>query len=92
MLLTRVPVLAVNRVATTGVDGDAEEENRTSAIESGDDFLVTLALTQREAERTILAQQVGELYLGLLSDSSVSKPGSGVINRAFLDPDALYQD
>ena len=40
-----------------------------------DRTLVTLSLDQEDAQRLILAQTVGELYLGLLSDTSVVDPG-----------------
>jgi pilus assembly protein CpaB len=39
---------------------------------------ITLALTQSEAEQMILASQTSQLYLGLLSDTSVTTGDAGV--------------
>jgi len=52
--------------------------------------LVTLALTQAEAERIILAQQVGQLYLGLLSNTSVTAADGGVTNVAAFKPAPIF--
>jgi pilus assembly protein CpaB len=40
--------------------------------------ILTLALSQSQAEKLVLAQQTGSLYLGLLSDQSDVKVGAGV--------------
>ena len=39
--------------------------------------LLTLALSQAEAEKVLLAQKVGELAFGLLTDDSVVAPSQG---------------
>jgi pilus assembly protein CpaB len=39
---------------------------------------ITLALTQQQAEQLILASQTASLYLGLLSDTSVTNTDNGV--------------
>lgn len=89
LLEPRVGVLAVSRVAPGDVDG-ADEDDLQGGVQSSDDFLVTLAVSQQQAERIILAQQVGKLYVGLLSETSVTEPGDGVVNRGVLEPDLLY--
>jgi pilus assembly protein CpaB len=43
-------------------------------------LMVTLAVSQSDAERLIQGAQTGTLYLGLLNDTSVVKPGPGVDN------------
>ncbi len=42
--------------------------------------VVTIAVTQTEAEKLILATTQGSLYLGLLGDSGAVKPDNGVDN------------
>jgi pilus assembly protein CpaB len=67
VLLPRVLVLATPSSAT----GTLNQAN-------GGGGLITLALTQAEAEQVILASQTNTLYLGLLSDTSVTNADSGV--------------
>jgi pilus assembly protein CpaB len=71
LLLPRVNVLAVSAGAPTkknaGIDGAADTK-----------LMVTLAVDQTEAQRLILTTERGNLYLALLSSSSVSRPGPGV--------------
>jgi hypothetical protein len=43
--------------------------------------MVTLAVNQTESERLIEGLNTGKLYIGLLTDSVVVKPGPGVENR-----------
>jgi pilus assembly protein CpaB len=40
--------------------------------------MLTLALTQKQAEQIIFAQGNGSMYLGLLNDKSQIRPGPGV--------------
>jgi len=65
LLLERVTVLAVGATTTTPVttaDGQpAEELPRT---------ILTLALTQEQGQKMVFASQTGELYFGLLSETS----------------------
>ena len=53
--------------------GNARKATRT--------LLVTVAATQQEAERLVHGTQTGALYLALLGDTSVVKPGPGVDNK-----------
>lgn len=75
LLLPEAQVIAVGSsttvTETVTVPGGAQqttEENRA---------LLTLALTQEQAQQLILGQTLGELYLGLLDDSSVIELGPG---------------
>jgi pilus assembly protein CpaB len=47
--------------------------------------LVTVAVSQREAERLVHAAQTGMLYLALLTESSHLTPGPGVDNHSLFD-------
>jgi pilus assembly protein CpaB len=67
-VLPRVEVLAtgqttVKSITTTTPEGEQQTEQIPQAI-------VTLALTQEEAQKLIFAQTQGELYFGLLNDES----------------------
>ena len=76
LLLPDVEVLAVGTAATvtqTRTDPDGAEET----VEV-DRALITLGVTQQQAEQLILGQTLGSLYLGLLSDTSEIQPGQGV--------------
>jgi hypothetical protein len=48
--------------------------------------VVTLALSQLDAQRVILQQQVGQLYLGLLSANSKVGMDGGVVNVGQFKP------
>ena len=76
LLLPEVKVLAVGTAATvtqTRTNPDGAEET----IEV-DRALITLGVSQQQAEQLILGQTLGSLYLGLLSDTSQIQPGQGV--------------
>lgn len=76
LLLPEVEVLAVGTAATvtqTRTQPDGAEET----VEV-DRALITLGVTQQQAEQLILGQTLGSLYFGLLSDSSEIQPGQGV--------------
>ena len=82
LLLPEVEVLAVGTAATvtqTRTDPDGAEET----IEV-DRALITLGVTQQQAEQLILGQTLGSLYLGLLSDTSQIQPGGETtVNNLF---------
>lgn len=86
LLLPRIEVLATSQNAP----GDLNGGKKATANAGGGTVLVTLALTQQEAERVILAQQVGELYLGLLSDTSVTNPDGGTLGAAQFTPTPIF--
>jgi len=74
VLLPRVQVLAIGPSAG---DGANSTDNRSG----GDsELLVTLAVSQSEAERLILGKNTGSLYLGLLTETTKVEPGPGVEN------------
>jgi pilus assembly protein CpaB len=74
MVLARVSVIATSQTPPGDLNGGKDSSSGNGSV------LVTLALTQDEAQRVILAQQIGSLYLGLLSDTSVTAPNGGVTN------------
>ena len=85
LLLPRVTVVAASQNAPSDLNG---AKNATST--SNGNVLVTLAVSQRDAERMILAQQTGTLYLGLLSSTSVTGQGPGVYNTVDLRPAPVF--
>jgi len=80
LLLPRVDVLAVSKGAPHGVKTGLDEAN--SGVT--DTLLVTVAVTQKDAERLIHVAQTGMPYAALLSDSSTSAPAPGVDNQGRL--------
>jgi pilus assembly protein CpaB len=71
LLLDRALVLATGATTTTQ-EGTAEGEE--AAVPTS---ILTLALTQAEAERVILGDDLGDLYLGLLTEDSAVAPSDG---------------
>jgi len=77
LLLPRVETLAVGAYgqdAVTSSQGDNEKDKNKGTVT----LLVTLAVSQADAEKLIHAVRIGELYLALLTDSSEVRLGSGV--------------
>jgi pilus assembly protein CpaB len=87
LLLPRVDVIATSQDAPSDLNGGKNNNNNNNSTTN---VLVTLALSQTDAERMVLAQQTGELYLGLLSDSSVTAPDGGVLNLVKFEPTPIY--
>jgi len=73
VLLTKVQVL--------GIAGYTAVEEVDATITETTMFLVTLAVTQNEAERLVHAIQTGTLYFGLLSADTRVIPGAGVTDE-----------
>ena len=73
VLLTKVQVL--------GIAGYTAVEEVDATITETTMFLVTLAVTQNEAERLVHAIQTGTLYFGLLSADTLVVPGAGVTDE-----------
>ena len=71
LLLPRTSVIAVGPATLRPV---AEGEAATNAVATA---VLTLALTQQEAEKLVHGTQKGQLYMGLLSTTSKTGPGSG---------------
>ena len=70
VLLTKVQVI--------GIAGYTTAEGVDAVINDSTKFLVTLAVTQNEAERLVHGIQSGSLYFGLLSPDTKIVPGTGV--------------
>lgn len=85
LLLPRVTVLATSQAAPADLNKGTAANNAT---DSG--LLITLALTQQEAQQVILAQQTGQLYLGLLSTTSKTAPDGGVTNVGVFKPAPIF--
>lgn len=83
LLLPRISVIATSQGAPSDVTGKG-------ANGSAGTVMVTLAVTQDQAQRIILAQQVGSLYLALLSDTSVTNPGGGTVNLGTFKPVPIF--
>lgn len=81
LLLARVTVLAVGSSTAAAPAGASRT---TAAAPENSLTLVTVAVTQHEAERLIHGTQTGTLYLGLLGTYQVT-PGPGVDNRSLFD-------
>lgn len=74
-VVPRASVIATSAAAPTNLVG---KSNDTSAAQGS--VLVTLALSQKDAQRVINQQKIGQLTLGLLSDTSVVTQDGGYVN------------
>ncbi|BBH17207.1 hypothetical protein Back2_14940 [Nocardioides baekrokdamisoli] len=82
LLIPRVTVIAVSQPAPTSVSGGGPAPTGS--------LLVTLAVDQQQAERLLVAQKVGDLYLTLLTDSSVTAEDGGTIAAGIFSPSLLF--
>jgi len=84
VLLPRVEVIATGAFFTDGSTSSDQQADGgvTGQRAGGQTMVVTVAVTQPEAERLIQATQTGALYFALLTDSSDVKPGPGVTNAS----------
>jgi pilus assembly protein CpaB len=73
VLLTKAEVI--------GIAGYTSAEEVDAVINDSTKFLVTVAVTQKEAERLIHGIQSGALYFGLLSSDTKIVPGPGVTDE-----------
>jgi Flp pilus assembly protein CpaB len=82
LVLSGVEVIAVGPQGS-GSAGDAKKSSATAGGASGgsDTVLVTVAVTQAEAEKLILVAQAGSVYLALESGTSKTAPSDGVDNH-----------
>jgi pilus assembly protein CpaB len=87
LLLPRVQVLAIGeRVVVEDTKASKKKDDSESDDNAaGQKVLVTLAVTQPEAEKLVLAATTGSLYFALLSDASQVQPGAGVDNGTLFD-------
>jgi pilus assembly protein CpaB len=75
-VVQRAEVIATSQTAPTNVDGQTAAQTTASA----GSVLVTVALSQSDAERVLNMQKVGQLTLGLLSASSKVTQDGGSLN------------
>lgn len=82
VLLPGVEVIGTGtyRPTQNGQNGQEESTTQGAAQSNSGSMLVTVAVTQAEAERLIEGLHTGKLYLGLLTDSIEVVPGPGVDN------------
>jgi pilus assembly protein CpaB len=76
LLFPKVEVIGVG--STTLLTSTTTDESGEQTTEEVPRTILTLALTQQQAEQIIFAQGHGELSMGLLNDKSVVRPGAGV--------------
>jgi pilus assembly protein CpaB len=88
LLLSDIEVLALGSRAAdradTADDADDAADGGTPGDESAS-VLVTVAVTQEQAEKLVHGAQTGTLYLALLDDSSQVRPSQGVDNHSLFD-------
>ena len=84
-VVPRASVIATSAAAPTNLVGKSSDGST-----SGGSVLVTLALSQADAEHVILQQHVGQLYLGLLSSTSVVSQDAGVTNCCVSHPAPVW--
>jgi pilus assembly protein CpaB len=89
VLLPRLEVIAIGERGTAGAATSAPSAAAApgaattgGAPKGGATMLVTVAVTQAEAERLIHAAQTGTLYFALLDEASAIEPGPGVDNNS----------
>jgi len=82
LLLPRVSVIAVSQDAPSDLHGGGST--------SSNNILVTLAVSQQDAQRIINGQTVGSLYLTLLTDSSVTADDPGILNVGKFNPAPIF--
>jgi pilus assembly protein CpaB len=80
VLLTRVPVLAVGATTTPG-SNDSQSSSQTGTPANQAVTLVTVAVSQAQAEKLIHGTQTGTLYFGLLNSQSDVTWTAGVDDR-----------
>lgn len=85
-VVPRATVIATSNTAPTAVAGTTTG----SATSSDSTTMLTLGLSQYDAERVILAKNVGTLYLGLLSASSKVAQDGGLLNAGAFKPVPIW--
>ena len=76
LLMRDVLVLATGSTTTVAPKAEGEEATPTEELPN---TLFTLALTQKQAEKILFAQGLGELAFALLNENSDLKPGEGAM-------------
>ena len=83
LLLERVTVLGVG--STTPVSTTTTDQSGAQTTEQLPRTLLTLALTQAQAQRVLFAQGSGELAFALLTSESTVRPDSGVTAESLFE-------
>lgn len=84
LLLAKVPVIAVGPTSLrpSSSDDSADKARANTEDKPVPSTILTVAVTEKEAEKLVHATQTGKLYFGLLSDkSSTSGASRGVDNH-----------
>ncbi|MEV1287634.1 Flp pilus assembly protein CpaB [Micromonospora sp. NPDC049679] len=85
VLLPRLEVIAVGERGTAGaatsVPAATQAPGADGTARPSTAMLITVAVSQDEAERLVHASQTGTLYLALLDDTAKIEPGQGVDNN-----------
>jgi len=79
LLMRDVLVLATGSTTAVAPAAEAEGEGEAAPTEELPNTLFTLALTQKQAEKILFAQGLGELAFALLNENSNLKPGEGAM-------------
>jgi len=85
LLLPRVQVLAIGERVAVEDDAKKKDESTSDSKTQSQKVLVTLAVSQAEAEKLVLAATTGSLYFALFNDTSQVRPGGGVDNGTLFD-------
>lgn len=81
LLLARTSVIAVGPATLKPQKPDEAAPANAEVVPTA---VLTLAVTQDEAERLVHATQTGQLYFGLLNTTSETAPGPGVSNTTLI--------
>jgi pilus assembly protein CpaB len=84
-VVSRASVIATSAAAPTDTVGKTADGGSSQGA-----VLITLALSQSDAQRVIMSQNAGQLYLGLLSDTSVVTQDGGVVNAGAFHPAPIW--
>lgn len=87
-VVPRALVLATSQASPTSLV--AANDNSTTTSATDQNYLVTLALSQKDAERVINSQNVGHLTLALLSADSEISPDGGYVNAGVFKPQPIW--
>lgn len=85
LLLPRVAVLAVDAATSSGAAPADEDGQPVAGGAPVQTVALTLAVTQKEAEKVIHAAETGSLWFALLSPTSTTAPSEGVDSRRLFD-------
>lgn len=83
VLLPKVQVIATGATTVVSTTTTAEGETQTEELPKA---LLTLAVSQSEAQKVVYGSQHGQMYFGLLTaDSKIDKSDTGVTNQNLFD-------